>query len=88
MNTLSERYEVQGEVTVSVQAIEELLLCTVIDFGATVIRMKRLSGDAIAFSMKVHVEEKQLAALYQHLREQVNLQLGEEVLDYLQLIAK
>ncbi|RJP00535.1 hypothetical protein D3D03_07010 [Exiguobacterium sp. RIT452] len=83
-----EHYDVQGEVTVAVQAIEELLLCTVVDFGGSVIRIKRLSQDTISFSMKVSVAPAQLPALYHHLREQVNLQLGEDVLDYLQLIAK
>lgn len=83
-----EHYDVQGEVTVAVQAIEELLLCTVVDFGGSVIRIKRLSQDTISFSMKVSVVPAQLPALYHHLREQVNLQLGEDVLDYLQLIAK
>ncbi|MGX8176131.1 hypothetical protein ACWS7L_01440 [Exiguobacterium artemiae] len=83
-----EQYKVQGEVTVSVQAIEELLLCTVVDFGATVVRIKRVSDDSISFSLKVHVDPSRLAALYHYLREQMNIQLGEDVLDYLQLIAK
>lgn len=85
---MGEHYDVQGEVTVAVQAIEELLLCTVVDFGGSVIRIKRLSQDTISFSMKVSVAPAQLPALYHHLLEQVNLQLGEDVLDYLQLIAK
>ncbi|MDX1258483.1 hypothetical protein [Exiguobacterium sp. K1] len=85
---MKQQYQVTGAVTVSVQAIEELLLCTVLDFGATVARIKRLSGDSVSFSLKVQVDATRLPDLYHYLREQVNIQLGEDVLDYLQLVAK
>lgn len=36
-------YEANGEVTIAVQAIEELLFCAAIEFGADHPKIKRLS---------------------------------------------
>ncbi|WP_236549965.1 hypothetical protein [Exiguobacterium oxidotolerans] len=88
MIILVEEYQNKGEVTVSVQAIEELLLCAVIEFGVICTRIKRLPTEGISFSLKVTATVQQLPALYMGLREQVRLQLGDGVVDYLQLVTK
>ncbi|WP_214846579.1 hypothetical protein [Exiguobacterium sp. s193] len=83
-----EEYENKGEVTVSMQAIEELLLCAIIEFGAVCTRIKRLPTEGVGFSLKVTATAQQLPGLYRGLREQVSLQLGDGVVDYLQLVTK
>lgn len=79
-------YEANGEVTIAVQAIEELLFCAAIEFGADHPKIKRL--DDVAFSMKVSLPNERLGEFYRYAKEQLDLQLGEGVVEYLQLIAK
>jgi len=53
----------QGDVTVSVQAIEELLACAIEDYGVNHSRIKRMDREEIAFSVKVDAPATSLHAL-------------------------
>ncbi|EZP60722.1 hypothetical protein RCC94_07095 [Exiguobacterium acetylicum] len=78
----------QGDVIVSVQAIEELLACTIEDYGVRHYRIKRMDWEEIAFSVKVDVSATSLHALYQHVRQQLKIQLGDDVVSYVQFVTR
>ncbi|HBQ75743.1 MULTISPECIES: hypothetical protein [Exiguobacterium] len=78
----------QGDVTVSIQAIEELLACAVEDYGIHHSRIKRMDREEIAFSVKVNAPATSLHALYLHVREQLGIQLGDDVVSYVQFVAR
>ena len=78
----------QGDVIISVQAIEELLACAIEDYGVNHSRIKRMDREEIAFSVKVDVPATSLHTLYHHVRQQLGLQLGNDVVSYVQFVAR